>query len=168
MTDESGRAIALVILGIVAVIAIVGLVLLFTGAKNAATGEFYAPGAKEYGGDIRGVYAPLARWDVGGKTYYTSGEEGLWSAGLYPDSITGESPEGVEKNIQQPGIVTYKRDPYEIYSSKYMGKSCNTGYGQANVQEKNAIEGTYGEGICYWFEEGSIWCCPSSTVRIKG
>ncbi len=165
MTDESGRAIALVILGIVAVIAIVGLVLLFTGAKKTATGEFYAPGAKEYGGELRGVYAPLARWDVGGKTYYQSGEEGLWSAGKFPDSISGEAPGNIEKNIQQPGIVTYKRDPYEIYSSKYMGKSCNQGYGTANVQERNALEATYGEGICYWFEEAGQFCCPGSTLR---
>lgn len=44
---EEGKGIALTILGIVAVIAIVGLVLLFTGAR---TGQYAAPGTKIYGG----------------------------------------------------------------------------------------------------------------------
>jgi len=61
VAEESGKGIALVILGIVAIIAIVGLVLLFTGAKKAAVGEFAVPGAKEYGGAIRGVYDPYSR-----------------------------------------------------------------------------------------------------------
>ena len=43
--ESSGKGIALVILGIVAIIAIVGLVLLFTGAKKA-TGEFAVPSVK--------------------------------------------------------------------------------------------------------------------------
>lgn len=53
MADEH-KGIALVILGIVAVIAIVGLVLLFTGAKqaNEATGEGI------YGGAIKNVDFP--------------------------------------------------------------------------------------------------------------
>ena len=60
VAEESGKGIALVILGIVAIIAIVGLVLLFTGARKAA-GEFAVPAVKEYGGAIRGVYDPYAR-----------------------------------------------------------------------------------------------------------
>ena len=47
---EEGKGIALTILGIVAVIAIVGLVLLFTGA---GTGGYVAPGVKVYGGAIK-------------------------------------------------------------------------------------------------------------------
>jgi len=57
---EESKSIALVILGIVAVIAIVGLVLLFTGARKGATGEYYV-GAKEYGGAIKGIMEPYAR-----------------------------------------------------------------------------------------------------------
>ncbi len=165
MTDESGRAIALVILGIVAVIAIVGLVLLFTGAKKSATGEFYAPGAKEYGGELRGVFAPLARWDVGGKTYYGSGETGTWSAGLYPESLTDEPIGVVEKNIQQPGIVSYDRDPYR-YTPQYQGKSCPEYQSvKANVQEKNDYEAM--GRTCSWFEEGGVYCCEASGLETR-
>ena|GEM_PF-3824465 len=60
MAEESGKGIALVILGIVAIIAVVGLVLLFTGARKAV-GEFAVPGVKEYGGAIKGIYDPYAR-----------------------------------------------------------------------------------------------------------
>ncbi|MBD3361900.1 hypothetical protein GF358_03865 [Candidatus Woesearchaeota archaeon] len=56
MAEES-KGIALAILGVVAVIAIVGLVLLFAGAKN--TGEVVIPQAnKVYGGAIEGVALP--------------------------------------------------------------------------------------------------------------
>jgi hypothetical protein len=60
VAEESGKGIALVILGIVAVIAIVGLVLLFTGARKSV-GQFAVPAAKEYGGSIRGVFDPYSR-----------------------------------------------------------------------------------------------------------
>ncbi len=59
MAEES-KSIALVILGIVAVIAIVGLVLLFTGARKGATGEYFF-GVKEYGGALKGSVDPYAR-----------------------------------------------------------------------------------------------------------
>jgi len=49
--DKEHKGIALVILGIVAIIAVVGLVLLFTG-KNASTGEGV------YGGAIKNVEFP--------------------------------------------------------------------------------------------------------------
>ena len=65
MAEQNSKGIALVILGIVAIIAIVGLVLLFTGAGKAATGEFYVPVAKEYGGAIRGLADPYSRAFVG-------------------------------------------------------------------------------------------------------
>ena len=73
MVEESGKGIALVILGIVAIIAIVGLVLLFTGAKKAAVGEFVVSAPKEYGGAIRGVMDPNARAFSGRAYEYPSG-----------------------------------------------------------------------------------------------
>lgn len=73
MAEESGKGIALVILGIVAIIAIVGLVLLFTGARKAATGEFAVPSVKEYGGAIRGVQDPYSRAFSGRANEYPSG-----------------------------------------------------------------------------------------------
>ncbi len=74
MVEESGKGIALVILGIVAIIAIVGLVLLFTGAKKAAVGEFVVSAPKEYGGAIKGVMDPYARAFSGRAYEYPSGQ----------------------------------------------------------------------------------------------
>jgi len=76
VAEESGKGIALVILGIVAIIAIVGLVLLFTGARKAAVGEFAVPAAKEYGGAIRGVYDPESRAFSGRSYEFPSGRTG--------------------------------------------------------------------------------------------
>ena len=80
MAEESGKGIALVILGIVAIIAIVGLVLLFTGARKAAVGEFAVPAAKEYGGAIRGVSDPYSRAFSGRAREYPSGNVETFSA----------------------------------------------------------------------------------------
>ena len=76
MAEESGKGIALVILGIVAIIAIVGLVLLFTGARKAAVGEFAVPAVKEYGGAIRGVADPESRAFAGRSYEFPSGATG--------------------------------------------------------------------------------------------
>ena len=76
MAEESGKGIALVILGIVAIIAIVGLVLLFTGARKAAVGEFAVPAAKEYGGAIRGVADPDSSAFIGRSYEFPSGASG--------------------------------------------------------------------------------------------
>jgi len=73
VAEESGKGIALVILGIVAIIAIVGLVLLFTGARKAAVGEFAVPAAKEYGGAVKGVYDPISRAFSGRANEYPAG-----------------------------------------------------------------------------------------------
>lgn len=80
MAEESGKGIAMVILGIVAIIAIVGLVLLFTGARKAAVGEFAVPAAKEYGGAIRGIYDPYARAFPGRAYEFPSGQAEPYSS----------------------------------------------------------------------------------------
>ena len=99
MAEESGKGIALVILGIVAIIAIVGLVLLFTGARKAAVGEFAVPGVKEYGGAIRGVYDPYSRAFTGRSLEFPSGTADPYSSqssydqtGVY--SSYGQTAEG--------------------------------------------------------------------------
>src|SRR3989344_7563193 len=56
MAEENGRGVALAILGIVAVIAIVGLILLFSGAKK--TGQVVFAGDKLYGGSLSDVEYP--------------------------------------------------------------------------------------------------------------
>ena len=70
---EEGKGIALTILGIVAVIAVVGLVLLFTGA---GTGKYAAPGVKIYGGAQKGVDYPYL--------------EGRKVAGAYGDQYSAQ------------------------------------------------------------------------------
>lgn len=78
---EGHKGIALVILGIVAIIAIVGLVLLFTGA-NKATGQGM------YGGEIKGIQFP--NW-VG---------RGVPRAGISDDSLSyvaGTTPSNTQQ-----------------------------------------------------------------------
>jgi len=97
VAEEHGKGVALVILGIVAIIAIVGLVLLFTGARKAATGDFVAPSVKAYGGAIldESAVERSARAGYAGSAsqFYA---RGIGSAGVgaggqcYGDSCTPE------------------------------------------------------------------------------
>jgi len=108
VAEESGKGIALVILGIVAIIAIVGLVLLFTGAKKAAVGEFAVPSAKEYGGAIRGVYDPYARAFPGRSYEFPSGQaEPYSSASSYDQSDTYS---GLGAQQQKVAPIVYGED----------------------------------------------------------
>ncbi len=121
MAEESGKGIALVILGIVAIIAIVGLVLLFTGARKAAVGEFAVPAAKEYGGAIRGVYDPYSRAFSGRAREYPSGLVEPFSA-QWPGSagvlVGGEAYGGTHdpRSEQYQERVSYNRQREEIPS----------------------------------------------------
>ncbi len=129
MAEESGKGIALVILGIVAVIAIVGLVLLFTGARKAAVGEFAVPAAKEYGGAIRGIYDPYARAFPGRSYEFPAGtaepysyESSYDKSGVYSGLgkiqqkvapvVYGET--GTPKTVSQK--LSYNRNDAEIPS----------------------------------------------------
>lgn len=103
MAEQNSKGIALVILGIVAIIAIVGLVLLFTGARKAATGEFYVPVAKEYGGAVRGLADPYSRAFVG-RAYTGVGPAGF-GAGAETDIADPYS--GLGKGMQKVADVTY-------------------------------------------------------------
>ncbi len=123
MAEESGKGIALVILGIVAIIAIVGLVLLFTGARKAAVGEFAVPGVKEYGGAIRGVADPYSRAFSGRAREYPSGNVEAFS-GQWPGShgvmVGGESygDIGYPRGQQYQYRVSYNRQREEIPSMR--------------------------------------------------
>ena len=116
MAEESGKGIALVILGIVAIIAIVGLVLLFTGARKAAVGEFAVPSAKEYGGAVRGVADPYARAFSGRAYEFPSGSDQMaTSLGNVPqkvasDTVTGESAYIKGLNDQTQGTYNRQRE----------------------------------------------------------
>ncbi|RLE47431.1 hypothetical protein DRJ25_02410 [Candidatus Woesearchaeota archaeon] len=179
--NESGRAIALVILGIVAVIAIVGLVLLFTGAKKAAVGEFALPAPKSYGGAIKQVQFPYSREFVGkaaypaGKSTYYSGAEGTYSAsGVPPENVGTSATFG---NTNEP-YVTYKRQDNQI--STLMGGNCalltNGEYPvEASWQQAQAtmakglkcvsqIEDMYGNLASVSYINGNDACCQASTI----
>lgn len=117
MADESGKGIALVILGIVAIIAIVGLVLLFTGYKKGAAGAFAPPAAKEYGGAIRGAVFPIARATPGRAVYPSGnvGEYGGLSGGEMQKvawDVTGEG--GTPKTVSTE--ISYNRPPQQVPS----------------------------------------------------
>jgi hypothetical protein len=120
VAEESGKGIALVILGIVAIIAIVGLVLLFTGARKAAVGEFAVPAAKEYGGAIRGVYDPYARAFSGRSYEFPSGMNQLGtSLGNVPQKVASQQVTGEDryiKGLDDQTQVSYNRQREEIPS----------------------------------------------------
>jgi len=122
VAEESGKGIALVILGIVAIIAIVGLVLLFTGARKAATGEFVVTAPKEYGGAIKGVYDPYSRAFAGRAYQFPTGPQ-IYS-GLGEEmqkvawEVTGET--GTPKAEQFEKTHTYESD----VGSQAFAKAC--------------------------------------------
>lgn len=145
--QESGKGVALVILGIVAIIAIVGLVLLFTGARKA-TGEFAVPAAKEYGGAIRGVMDPYSRAFSGRAREFPSGNVEPYSA-QWPGSqgvmVGGEAygdtsqPRGEQYDYRK----TYERSLTEIPSKaacQFMAERSNKPqFGTpASVEERNS------------------------------
>lgn len=110
MAEEHGKGVALVILGIVAIIAIVGLVLLFTGARKAATGDVTFPQAKTYGGSITtDANTQHARNFAGSASDFGAREVG--SAGTtgncYGDSC---GPEQIIKDTH----ATYNRAPCSV------------------------------------------------------
>lgn len=122
---EEGRGVALAILGIVAVIAVVGLVLLFTGA----TGRFVQPtAAKLYTRqsilEKQGAYPDYVWETYGGETEQrvavgdrTAGG-GNWGA-VYGEAdwqAARESGENAGPDIPGAQAPTYKRAPSHITS----------------------------------------------------
>jgi hypothetical protein len=176
VTDkESGRAIALVILGIVAVIAIVGLVLLFTGAKKTATGEFYVPEAKVYGGAIRDVQFPYSRAFAGKAVEYPSGATGEYGSGAYP---LGDSQEASVLGTTDLPYSTYKRGDNQI--ATLVGGSCSiltrgeypveSSWNQAQAAMSKGltcifyIEDMYGEVAPVNYVNGNAGCCQYQPI----
>lgn len=136
MAEESGKGIALVILGIVAIIAIVGLVLLFTGAKKA-TGEFAVQAPKQYGGAIEGVTTPYDRAFTGRSFTFPSGEE---------DPFSGLGGEQVKKGGTEAtyGEQSYqKAEQYETAKSYERAREQTPGF-QTTCQRLSYLSG-YGD-----------------------
>lgn len=125
---EEGRGVALAILGIVAVIAVVGLVLLFTGA----TAKVSAPFQKVYGGVHYGEEFPYLVSRSSGGYASTPGEPPAPDASYSPAGFYTEDP-GVE--LQEDAefygerargtdsFTTYNRQPYYVPS----GQICAAG-----------------------------------------
>ncbi|MBW3018576.1 hypothetical protein KY329_00115 [Candidatus Woesearchaeota archaeon] len=130
MTEQNSKGIALVILGIVAIIAIVGLVLLFTGAKKS-TGEFVVPVAKEYGGAIKGVASPYDRAFVGRSYEWDASgvEEELSGRGDNPGYRSGAQVAAYGEDMAQIGQVTENRQTSE--SKLQQNFIPSYGYGKA-------------------------------------
>jgi hypothetical protein len=157
VAEESGKGIALVILGIVAIIAVVGLVLLFTGARKAV-GEFAVPGVKEYGGAIKGIYDPYSRAFAGrafefdsqgnyvgsGNTEYYMGQyagtSGVQQGGQAYGDISGFSDQGVPfgRGEQNEAYMTYNRQnskiPTGLVSCNQLSKNSGK-YSKVNLNE---------------------------------
>lgn len=130
MTEQNSKGIALVILGIVAIIAIVGLVLLFTGAKKS-TGEFVVPVAKEYGGAIKGVSYPYDRAFVGRSFEWDASgiNEELSGRGENPGYTSGAQKAAYGENMAQIGMKT---ESLQISSDKLQQNFIpSSGYGKA-------------------------------------
>jgi hypothetical protein len=121
---EEGKGIALAILGIVAVIAVVGLVLLFRGA----TGQFAAQG-KVYGGALRGEEFPyLDDRGTGGFPSTAGSPDAIY----YPEGFPGSEAAGAIETQDEAGFYgetianereTYGRQPYYVPS----GQMCAAG-----------------------------------------
>ncbi len=188
MTNESGRAISLVILGIVAVIAIVGLVLLFTGAKNAAVGEFAVPAAKVYGGAIQEIWNPYSRQFAGkavelGENDYYSGVVGEYSSGSYPQyqdigkegSVLGTSgqPEATYHNainqiatilggscgiLTRSGMFPYGEYPVESSWQQAQAAMANGLQCVTHIRDMN------GDVASVAYLNGNNACCKSQSV----
>jgi hypothetical protein len=157
VAEESGKGIALVILGIVAIIAVVGLVLLFTGARKAV-GEFAVPGVKEYGGAIKGIWDPNSRAFVGrsfefdaqgnymgsGNTEYYMGQyagtAGVQQGGQAYGDISGFSDQGVPfgRGEQNENYMTYNRQnnkiPTALTTCNQLSKNAGK-YSKVNLNE---------------------------------
>ncbi len=119
---EEGRGIALAILGIVAVIAVVGLVLLFTGASG---GVAYPGIAKVYGGVHYGEEFPYLTDRTQGGFPQTAGNP---DAIYYPTGFYEEKPVGVALQEDAPlygtsasgtrEYTSFQRQPYFVPSGQ--------------------------------------------------
>ncbi|MEM4247097.1 MAG: hypothetical protein QXR48_03875 [Candidatus Woesearchaeota archaeon] len=118
---EEGKGVAMAILGIVAVIAVVGLVLLFTGA----TGKVSAGLPKVYGGVHAGEEFPYLTDRSQGGYPQTAGQP---DAVYYPEGFYTEKPVGVALQEDAPfygesvsgtrEYTTFNRQPYYVPSGQ--------------------------------------------------
>lgn len=149
MAEESGRGVALAILGIVAVIAIVGLVLLFSGAKKTA--QVSAGLDKVYGGALKDVEYPyLEGRTIGGGAATT--------------------PEGVriaeEEKAYADGVPyrTFNRVPDMIPTPQ---TSCGEGFFPVSAQSKERFESATALKCSDYVAALDSYCCPVPQVQTR-
>ena len=111
---EEHKGVALAILGIVAVIAVVGLILLF---KGAATGNIVAPGAKLYGGG--GINHGTDQYTSDYKRY---ADNRVYAGALYAGNIQYEDTGGqpvptatIDSDPKRTGSVINNQCPFPPY-----------------------------------------------------
>jgi hypothetical protein len=152
---SEGRGVALAILGIVALIAVVGLILLFTGKLTgqvvASPSVYGGAGAnKVYGGwyrvqeeSPRGAVRP----DVGVSNAY----EGTWVAGV------PYTPEGIPVAVVGGSQAIY-RQPTRL-------TTCPAGLTRMGSRQMQTLtDEEFGMCIAGNFDDGSM-CCPSATFN---
>lgn len=149
MAEESGRGVALAILGIVAVIAIVGLVLLFSGAKKTAQ---VATGLdKEYGGAMKGVEYP-----------YLEGRTVKGGVGATPEGV----PVSDEQKAYAEGVPyrTFSRVQDQIPTPQ---TTCGAGFFEVSVNNKADFEANTGLKCSEYVAALDAYCCPVPNFKTK-
>ncbi len=149
MAEESGRGVALAILGIVAVIAIVGLVLLFSGAKKTAQ---VATGLdKEYGGAMKGVEYP-----------YLEGRTVKGGVGATPEGVVVSD----EQKAYAEGVPyrTFSRVQDQIPTPQ---TTCGDGFFEVSVQSKDRVEASTGAKCSEYVAALDAYCCPLPNFNNK-
>ena len=149
MAEERGRGVALAILGIVAVIAIVGLVLLFSGAKKTAQ---VASGLdKEYGGALKGVEYP-----------YLEGRTVKGGVGATPEGVLVSD----EEKAYAEGVPyrTFSRVQDQIPTPQ---TTCGEGFFEVSVQSKERVESQTGMKCSEYVAALDAYCCPVPEMKTK-
>ncbi len=158
---SEGRGVALAILGIVALIAVVGLILLFSGKLTGqvtlpvAYGDYGIPSPKTYGGwdnaqllSPRGAVVAQEAMTGGGASYPN---EGSWVKGV------PYTPEGIPVAVIGGSQATY-RQPTRL-------TTCAPGLARLGVRQMQTLsDEAFAQCIAGTFGDGSM-CCPVSGVN---
>jgi len=187
VAEEHGKGVALVILGIVAIIAIVGLVLLFTGARKAATGDFVAPNVKAYGGAILNEDMPYSRAGLAGFGAQFEGSSGVQQGGqCYGDACRERQVLGSEATTynralpqvpatatcafiaQQSGLPQLNEPASQQEADNYarMGRQCVAVVDLASVADQVSDDtlGRRSDAVEYAQSIGVSHCCEAPSL----
>jgi len=128
MADE-GKGVAYAILGIVAVIAVVGLVLLFKGASGNVALQASSDLAKVYGGGE--IAHGLDQYSDGGFVRYSDGRVYAGAGYIFPERIkdTGGAPvptPTIDSDRKRTGPILDNPCPYTPYVVKATAIAAST------------------------------------------